>query len=1408
MAGYYNYKLYRTSPLLGGDMKLDLVVGKDDEFDDVLKINNNTQNCLCIKGFHIRPISKYVPFNYTIDDSDFNNTLQYNIKQFYKKIQGYFYNTNVREDLKGDWQMIVPEDYTVEDRKYEKPFDDTYWAGCSRMSRQLYGTTHEVLVPVWIENAEGIYLIITVETNDATYEGLVSLLDRDYYIGNYEVATRKDKNEKYRNLYTNYKITQMFSDYFEYVRMKEGNSDVISVDFDKKIAYVRGLNVESGEFQTIEDRNLLNSLLDRERPLLEQNKLIADTLSNNHMICSQLLNLNICFDINDFGVDVGEDARVSVRACYKYYKTPGGELGDSEMYNDCDLYTNHEYVPIPSKHWTVQDTFDYFDVDSKNSGLDSGYGQINTNALDHKKDNLSVDLMHANKMVQPICHWVYSSNPHELFNLYNGFYESGNFYKENCDYYQSNPESEYWGPMLYRDANGTALQPTDHDCICLNDCVINGIKFNYKKTEDMKNFPERVYLCLIKKGIKENEEGISSCFYDDICISYYHWDAGKQFYRCQSKNTRETIWKNSNYSHNLGDLEYTMQNGHKYNHLYPSTNIDNIPGAAYDLYVNIEGYIFNYNIIYDIMLKFFTQKYHIFHDAFLYALQSAQFPKYIDRSNTIIDMPNMTLKSPSKEVDLYKYNQPGEYIFKSSGTIRPAIFRQGAKRNTKIFPFPGGSYPNLNHKWWVYYNREGARYTSGQYCEFEVTLPLELKNNVYKVNESSWRIDIWYTMDFEVCDFDSGSCDAVTEFSWISSFDDGSYYSPNDGTSLNAGFTRNKYGDVWHSYRVATIPDTSKYGIAKSILNWGVKDIGPGAGNVGLTIYAICIQPVSAYMNEDAYIEEGTSSDTSSSHIHNCIADEGIHTDKIHNLICDNVVTTSTSETVRNDMFKYSHLPLKFRQDFGRNFLYLKDNWTMTEYTTDNNIYQLIPRDLDTNYTETSSPKFWAVTPVKSRYEKYISQNIPPKFDNEDYESVHRIYTKRINDVYDIEMGESAGSYKDPVTYKIQSAATSVEANLKNNCVASNILYDKNSGFMSSDNLYGDLLYDEPIYTYFSLLNRNGLLYPMHNPESDRDLLESKIGDYREWKYIDNNNNTNQFNADKQNSAIDPFEEPWLEYKWFDKSIINNMPYEDTSRIDNKLVVNISTTDNTEDNLKSLATAAFKEKYANNSMVDEHILDELYNIKYNFIDYDGDVEVEGNINLLLQTDVSKYGMGMFKINYNNSSHVYGKLDNETDVDCKGSIVVYAGCTGIVYKTLVELEPNTHYVYSAKIKTNGNSKWDNFHEWSLGPVHAWLTAYNDGAMIDGHYSWNEGIVIDWRQKPTDEWQTLYFHFKTGQNAIYFRPFIYSGDGSDEAYVLYVKEFKLEKGLKYTDWSPHPYENKSNITYNYEVEFNMK
>lgn len=429
---FRNWQLYRTLPKLSGNMKLDLVVSLNDVLNDDGTVNTDEPGKAYVTGAHLRPLSPYVNYTPIADERLMDRPHQMNIKRFYEKTQSQFYEHMIDPRLASDWPMIIPPS-EMPDLKYIKEFDDTYFAGAQRMQHSLYGTTHEVLVPVWLDQARGIKFDINIKCGNEIKTYTLDL-SPEYLYGKEGKEYRYNKDQKFHNDFVEYLLN-----YFDYAGIADGNNNVMSINFEDNMATLRGLQVNTGNILTRQNLNIARNLLFRERPLLEANSLLTNSFMDYKMILPQLINFNLCFDWSEQPTDDAQKLLYNIEVSTKVIRAAKdmfmGYTGDPnwesilddhgkhsyrwyELSNG-DFYTNHHYVP----RIKVGELTDYQDENKyKNSAYYNDDDNI-INALSYKYDHMCTDLIHENKMAQSICHWHYAKDPDgdQLFNLYDGF---------------------------------------------------------------------------------------------------------------------------------------------------------------------------------------------------------------------------------------------------------------------------------------------------------------------------------------------------------------------------------------------------------------------------------------------------------------------------------------------------------------------------------------------------------------------------------------------------------------------------------------------------------------------------------------------------------------------------------------------------------------------------------------------------------------------------------------------------------------------------------------------------------------------------------------------------------------------------------------------------------------------------
>jgi hypothetical protein len=436
-----NYQLYRTNLLLGGQMKWDLIV-------------NKVQNTLCVSDFHLSPISNNTPYMHKPDEYLIKNKHQDNVVAYYKSNKGYFYNENLNTEFSHNYPIIGDSTTGLYSNIYDK--------GCKRASYNKYNKQFEFFCPLWLEHVtDPLKFVISIKNvkSKSILASTVLTLDNN-----------DNANTEYHNKFVTY-----FNNYLNDAGIKSGNDNIINISFDNNTSAIFGMNVESGLFETKTDHNLVNNLTSRERSLIENDNILITSFMNNNLICGQLFNFNLCFNLSDIlsehivNMLYGENFIVEVDV----------KMGNDELVK-ADFNTGYEFI----------------NKDVKYSNLQSD----KYNVLDYFHDYECVDLIDKNKFCQSICHWVLNDNHDYIFNVYDGFAGilaiEDNKYCENDHMYGNTPnillkvhdetansagwfnnyKTSLWGDFYkyIKNTNANKADATHFN----GDTFINGIKYS------------------------------------------------------------------------------------------------------------------------------------------------------------------------------------------------------------------------------------------------------------------------------------------------------------------------------------------------------------------------------------------------------------------------------------------------------------------------------------------------------------------------------------------------------------------------------------------------------------------------------------------------------------------------------------------------------------------------------------------------------------------------------------------------------------------------------------------------------------------------------------------------------------------------------------------------------------------
>lgn len=347
------YQLLHTSPMLTGQIRWDVIMSGSS-----------------IDSLRIAPLSDAVSYNYTDSAQTLLSTHSDNVKRLYAATSDTFFDGVC--DNKIDGSQIVRAADTIIDTHV-----NDYEMSMRRMDVSRCGKQFSFLCPVWFTTAD--------EMKNVSFR--LSLINAD---SGSTIAVRKIRlcDNVDINNYVDELISQMTDS-------SRAFDDMIYIDYTTKQTVVNGLNAETGVMSTITNSVIVDDMLSRERTVYEFDKMICTLMSNNKIVCNQLVNFNLCFDLNDFIV-----ATHTANAYYENMRVKVEVFIGAQQCDIRDIYTNYEFIPK-------------YDANTAK--------YLNYNVLDHKKDYKYINDVNENKIVQSVCHFALRSNPSMSFNMYDGY---------------------------------------------------------------------------------------------------------------------------------------------------------------------------------------------------------------------------------------------------------------------------------------------------------------------------------------------------------------------------------------------------------------------------------------------------------------------------------------------------------------------------------------------------------------------------------------------------------------------------------------------------------------------------------------------------------------------------------------------------------------------------------------------------------------------------------------------------------------------------------------------------------------------------------------------------------------------------------------------------------------------------
>lgn len=372
------YQLAKTSPLITGQIKLDLIT---DTFENDSRIYVN--------DLMVTPIADNIFSEIKLNQK--NNTHLWNIRELYDRIKGTFFQSySNRTDLSGKYLYIGNDE----------PIDTTYMMGSRRSKTSRFGKSFEYLLPLYVDNP-----------NDVIDENGNLKIRFDFVVKSTR-QNNKDKEILRQTIVLDDTIKKYLIDYFKNV-----DNDLMYISYGddgkNQLATIHGIKLTSGQDMTTTMSTMVPDMISTERTMYQFDNMILDKFAKNEMVAHQIL--NICFHFNFDDIITKEYRKsmlfdrfnVYVDCLTPYHENVNGV--DVVKYRSVeirDIYSNYNKI-------------DAFRIDYQ--GFNNLEYSDELNVFDYLKDDRCVKLMHTNKMMQSVFHFSYYDNDKIMFNLYNGF---------------------------------------------------------------------------------------------------------------------------------------------------------------------------------------------------------------------------------------------------------------------------------------------------------------------------------------------------------------------------------------------------------------------------------------------------------------------------------------------------------------------------------------------------------------------------------------------------------------------------------------------------------------------------------------------------------------------------------------------------------------------------------------------------------------------------------------------------------------------------------------------------------------------------------------------------------------------------------------------------------------------------
>lgn len=378
------YQLLRTTPLLTGQVRHDLVVN-DVEVDRLV----------------LAPIADSITYNENEPRPLMNYNHISNLHYMYSLLGDDFFNCT---------QKYTGNKYIYNGGKQLDTHDYTYLSGLKRLRYQRYNKQYSFLCPVWITE--------TIDFNDIQFH--IKLQGCDSNFLNIEKVVKLNKD-----------LVRYYNEYVEGI-----NDDLLNLKLDTNEAFITGVDVFNGCKVVRDVSYVIANILNREKPLMEVDNTLVTLFKDSGVVSQQLINFNVCFDIYDLTTQeivdslVGIPLNITVDVLYQ-----GKPLAKK------DIYSNYEYIPATE----LRDNKIYYLSGKEYNVL--GYLNDNNNIDYVYKNKLTQPIFHWSLLENPSFTYnlydgfapnIYLTEEGEYFRINGQYYNQGDLSSARYDIFDNN----------------------------------------------------------------------------------------------------------------------------------------------------------------------------------------------------------------------------------------------------------------------------------------------------------------------------------------------------------------------------------------------------------------------------------------------------------------------------------------------------------------------------------------------------------------------------------------------------------------------------------------------------------------------------------------------------------------------------------------------------------------------------------------------------------------------------------------------------------------------------------------------------------------------------------------------------------------------------------------------------------